>query len=130
MTLLLDTHILLWAGQNSPRLPSRMRDLICDPINTLYFSVASLWEIIIKNDLKRADFAVNAAMLRRGLLENGYLELAITGEHTLALASLPKLHKDPFDHILIAQAIQEGACLLTVDTQVVQYQFYGVTVVS
>jgi len=127
--LLLDTHILLWAAQNSPRLPSRTRDLISDPVNTLLFSVASLWEIIIKNGLQRADFAVNATMLRRGLLANGYTELAVTGEHTLALASLPMLHKDPFDRLLIAQAMQEGAYLLTVDEQVVQYQRYGVAVI-
>jgi len=127
--LLLDTHILLWAAQNSPRLPARTRDLISDPVNTLLFSVASLWEIIIKNGLQRADFAVNAAMLRRGLLANGYTELAITGEHTLALATLPMLHKDPFDRLLISQAIEEGAYLLTVDEQVVQYQRYGVVVI-
>jgi len=129
MKLLLDTHILLWAAQNSPRLPSRTRDLISDPINTLLFSVASLWEIIIKNGLQRADFAVNATMLRRGLLANGYTELVVTGEHTLALASLPMLHKDPFDRMLIAQAIEEGAYLLTVDEQVAQYQRYGVAVI-
>jgi len=128
--LLLDTHILLWAAQNSPRLPARTRDLISDPVNTLLFSVASLWEIIIKNGLQRADFAVNAAMLRRGLLANGYTELAVTGEHTLALTTLPMLHKDPFDRLLISQAIEEGAYLLTVDEQVAQYQRYGVAVIS
>jgi len=130
MKLLLDTHILLWAAQNSPRLPHRTRDLISDPVNTLLFSVASLWEIIIKNGLQRADFAVNATMLRRGLLANGYTELAVTGEHTLALTSLPMLHKDPFDRMLIVQAIEEGAYLLTADAQVAQYQRYGVAVIS
>jgi len=129
MKLLLDTQILLWAAQNSPSLPARTRDLISDPVNTLLFSVASLWEIITKNGLQRADFFVNAAMLRRGLLENGYSELVVTGEHTLALTSLPLLHKDPFDRMLIVQAMQEGAYLLTVDAQVTQYQRYGVAVI-
>jgi len=130
MKLLLDTHILLWAAQNSPRLSRQARDLIRDPTHTLLFSVASLWEIIIKNSLQRVDFAVNATALRNALLENGYEELPVAGEHVLALASLPLLHKDPFDRILITQAIREGAYLLSVDAQVMQYQQYGAATIN
>jgi len=130
MKLLLDTHILLWAAQNSPRLSQQARDLINDPAHTLLFSVVSLWEIIIKNNLQRVDFVVNAAVLRNALLENGYEELPVAGEHVLALASLPLLHKDPFDRLLITQAIREGAHLLSVDAQVMQYQQYGAATIN
>jgi len=130
MKLLLDTHILLWAAQSAPKLSPNARRLIEDADNTLFFSVASLWEIVIKNGLQRADFTVNAAVLRRGLLENGYHELGLTGEHVLALASLPMLHKDPFDRILVTQAMQEGMHLLTADAQIAPYQSYGVSVLN
>jgi len=128
MRLLLDTHILLWAARLDARLSYRARSLIENPENVLFFSAASLWEIVIKNSLRRADFDVNAAVLRRGLLENGYQELAVTGDHVLALASLPLLHKDPFDRILIAQAMREGMYLLTVDVQIARYLPYGLAV--
>jgi len=130
MKLLLDTHILLWAARNESRLSYQALSLIENPDNDLLYSVASLWEIVIKNSLGRADFYVNATVLRRNLLENGYQELAVAGEHMQALASLPPLHKDPFDRILIAQAIQEGMPLLTADAQIVQYQQFGVAVVD
>jgi len=130
MNLLLDTHILLWAARAEPRLSYQARALIENPDNALFFSVASLWEIVIKNALGRADFYVNAAVLRRSLLENGYQELAVAGEHVQALASLPPLHKDPFDRILIAQAIQESVPLLTADAQIAQYQLFGLTVLD
>jgi len=130
MKLLLDTHILLWAAQSAPKLSPNARRLIEDADNTLFFSVASLWEIVIKNGLQRANFTVNAAVLRRGLLENGYHELGLTGEHVLALASLPVLHKDPFDRILVTQAMQEGMHLLTADAQIAPYQSYGVSVLN
>jgi len=130
MKLLLDTHILLWAAQNSPRLSQQARELISDPTHTLLFSVASLWEIIIKSSLQRDDFVVNGAVLRSALLENGYEELPVVAEHVLALASLPLLHKDPFDRILITQTIREGAHLLTVDAQVMQYRQYGAAIIN
>jgi len=128
MRVLLDTHILLWAAQSSPRLSYRARRLLDDPDIQPLFSVVSLWEITIKNDLKRADFYVNTHVLRRGLLENGYSELAVQSEHVLSLVGLPPQHKDPFDRMLIAQAMQEGIHLLTVDEQIVQYRPYGAAV--
>lgn len=121
MKLLLDTHLLLWAAEDSPRLSPAARALINDPANDLIFSAASLWEIAIKRNLGRDDFKVEPRVLRRGLVDNGYTELPITGEHTLTLDLLPPLHRDPFDRILVAQALSEGFLLLTVDSWVAQY---------
>ena len=121
MKLLLDTHLLLWAAGEPKRLSRRARSLIEDPGNELWFSAASFWEISIKRSLARADFQVDARLLRRGLLDNGYLELAITSEHTLAIEALPALHKDPFDRLLVAQAITDGMLLLTADAALAVY---------
>ena len=87
----------------------------------LFFSVASIWEVGIKNSLGRKDFHVDVHVLRRSLLDNGYHELYICSEHAVAINDLPALHKDPFDRILIAQALIEGIILLTVDTMVAEY---------
>jgi PIN domain nuclease of toxin-antitoxin system len=121
MTLLLDTHLLLWAALGDSVLPSSVAELINEPTNDLVFSVANIWEIAIKSSLGRADFEVNPHILRTRLLENGYVEVPISGEHVLAVANLPNLHKDPFDRILVAQASVEGFTLLTVDPLVASY---------
>lgn len=121
MKLLLDTHLLLWASGTPERLSQEAIALITTPENELYFSAASLWEIAIKNALGRPDFQINTRLMRRGLLENGYIEMTITGEHTIAVEALPALHKDPFDRILICQALVEGLILLTSDQLVAQY---------
>jgi PIN domain nuclease of toxin-antitoxin system len=121
MKLLLDTHVLLWAAGSPAQLPPAARAMLDDPDNELLFSAASLWEIAIKRGLGRADFQVDARVLRRGLLDNGYLELPITSEHAVFIDSLPAIHKDPFDRILIAQATVEGITLLTADALVAQY---------
>ncbi len=121
MKFLLDTHLLLWAAGPLARLSSQARQLIDDPDNELLFSAASLWEIAIKSALRRPNFRVDAPLLRRNLLNNGYRELAVTGEHAVAVASLPPLHKDPFDRILVAQSVVEGITLLTTDPLVAQY---------
>ncbi len=121
MKLLLDTHVLLWAAGSPAQLPPDARAMLEDPDNELLFSAASLWEIAIKRSLGRADFQVDARVLRRGLLDNGYLELPITSEHTVFIDSLPPIHKDPFDRILIAQATVEGITLLTADALIAQY---------
>lgn len=121
MKLLLDTHLLLWAAGSPEQLPTAAGPLLEDPQNELLFSAASLWEIAIKRGLGRADFKVDARVLRRGLLDNGYQELAIASEHAVFIDSLPPLHKDPFDRILVAQATVEGITLLTADALVAQY---------
>ncbi|MFP5230057.1 MAG: type II toxin-antitoxin system VapC family toxin [Acidobacteriota bacterium] len=121
MKLLLDTHLLLWVAAGSDRLPITARATIEDPAHQLIFSAASLWEVALKQALGRADFHADPALLRRGLLDNGYTELAVTGRHAVAVAGLPSLHKDPFDRMLIAQAIADGLLLLTLDPEVARY---------
>jgi PIN domain nuclease of toxin-antitoxin system len=121
MKLLLDTHLLLWAAGNPDRLPAAARRLLDDPQNEPIFSSASLWEVAIKHGLGRGDFRVDARLLRRGLLDNGYGELPITSEHAVALDSLPPIHKDPFDRILVAQSMVEGITLLTADPLIARY---------
>ena len=121
MKLLLDTHLLLWAADSIERVPTGARALMADPGNELLFSAASLWEIAIKNGLNRPDFCVNARLLRRGLIDNGYGELPVRSEHAIAIDGLPPIHKDPFDRLLIAQATIEGITLLTDDATVAKY---------
>ena len=121
MKLLLDTHLLLWAAGEPRRLSKRARTLIDDAGNELLFSAASLWEVAIKRGLGREDFKVDARLLRRGLLDNGYNELPISSDHVVATESLPPIHKDPFDRVLVAQATVEGITLLTIDSLVAQY---------
>lgn len=121
MNLLLDTHVLLCAAAEPEKLSTEATTLISDEAARLYFSAASLWEVVIKNGLQRADFHVDPHLLRRGLLDNGYQELPITAQHTLGVVQLPDLHKDPFDRILVAQAIGEGFLLLTADRLVAGY---------
>jgi PIN domain nuclease of toxin-antitoxin system len=121
LKLLLDTHLLLWAAGAPAKLSAKVRKLLDDPRNDLFFSAASLWEVTIKNDLGRNDFHVDPRLLRRGLLDNGYAELAITSEHAVAVAGLPPLHRDPFDRLLVAQAMVEGIVLLTNDPVVARY---------
>ena len=121
MKLLLDTHLLLWAAGEPERLPASARRLLSDPANQLLFSPASLWEVAIKRGLRRDDFRVDARLLRRGLLDNSYDELPVTGQHAVAADGLPPIHKDPFDRLLVAQSIVEGVSLLTADPAVAQY---------
>ena len=121
MRLLLDTHLLLWVAGTPKRLPAATRKAIESSDNRLFFSVASIWEIVIKRGLDRPDFQVDAHLLRRGLLDNGYAELAVTGEHALSVEALPPIHKDPFDRLLVAQATAEGMTLLTADATVARY---------
>jgi len=121
MKLLLDTHVLLCAAGQPRRLSKAARALIDSDDNELFFSAASLWEIVIKHSLGRDDFKADARLPRRGLLDNGYSELPIASEHAVALESLPPIHRDPFDRILVAQAQVEGITLLTADPKVAQY---------
>ena len=121
MKLLLDTHLLLWSAGQPERLSKEARALIESPQNELFFSSASLWEVVIKRGLGRDDFKVDARLLRRGLLDNGYSELPIGSEHVVAVDNLPPIHKDPFDRVLVAQAQVEGITLLTADPTVAEY---------
>lgn len=102
-------------------MSSRARSLIEDPGNTLLFSAASLWEITIRAGSDREDFQVDPHLLYRGLVDNDYEELPVTARHALAVGTLPDLHRDPFDRLLVEQAIAEGIRLLTRDPLVQAY---------
>ena len=119
MKILSDTQILLWAAADE--LPPEAARYIEDTANTLLFSPASIWEVVIKQGLGRTDFSVDPASFYSGLLSAGYQELPISGRHTLLISNLPPIHKDPFDRILLAQAAAEGIPLLTADTILSQY---------
>jgi PIN domain nuclease of toxin-antitoxin system len=121
MILLVDTHLVLWAAGQPKKLSKKARGLLENPDSQLLFSAASLWEIAIKHGLGRADFRVEPRRLRRGLVDNGWRELTVSSEHALATLSLPLIHKDPFDRMLVAQAHVEGLTLLTSDEIVAQY---------
>lgn len=121
MNLLLDTHLLIWTSTVSGRLPKTARTLIGDEGNQIFFSAASLWEIAIKTALRRPDFDVDARILRRHLLSEGYQELDVTGDHAVHVDVLPLIHRDPFDRLLVAQAMIEGLTLLTADETVARY---------
>jgi PIN domain nuclease of toxin-antitoxin system len=121
MKLLIDTHLLLWASEASSRLPRIALRLFSDPANELVFSVASIWEISIKHAKGLKSFHAHPGTVWKGLLENGYIELPVRGKHAVQVDALPSIHKDPFDRLLIAQAIVEGITLLTVDATVARY---------
>ncbi len=121
MKILLDTHLLLWVARDPDKLSAEALELLGSTENKLFFSVASLWEIAIKKGLGRSDFQVDARLLYRELLEHGYNELVISGEHAVMVDALPPIHKDPFDRILIAQAMKEGFLLLTKDAAIAKY---------
>jgi PIN domain nuclease of toxin-antitoxin system len=119
MKLLIDTHLLLWAAADI--LPKKAVPYFTNDENQLFFSSASIWEVIIKKSLDRPDFQIEPPELYWGLLNNGYTELCISSHHVLFVADLPQIHKDLFDRILAAQAKAEGMTLLTSDKAVSQY---------
>jgi PIN domain nuclease of toxin-antitoxin system len=121
MKVLLDTHIILWAAGQPDKLSEAARDTLVDTRNSLFFSTASIWEIVIKQSFDRNDFKVDPYRLRKMLVMNDYSELPVTSEHALRVDTLPSFHSDPFDRILIAQARTEGMLLLTVDSAIIEY---------
>ena len=118
---LLDTHLVLWAALGSSRLPDAVTHALADPAFRPCYSVASIWEVVIKSALGRQDFAVDAAALRRGLRAGGWEEIEIAAPHVLGVAALPPLHADPFDRLLLAQARAEGLPLWSTDAAVLAY---------
>ena len=121
MQLLLDTHLLVWAMGEPERLDPALVHLLEDPMNTPVFSVASLWELVIKRGLDRPDFRLEPPLLRQALLEAGWRELPMEAHHVLVLGQLPALHRDPFDRLLLAQAQADGLLFITADQQLAQY---------
>lgn len=123
MRFLVDTHILVWQAREPERLSNRMVAILDDGEVDLHYSVASLWEVAIKNSLSRMSFTMDAAALRGGLGESGYAELDVAANHVLEVGRLEPIHGDPFDRLLLAQARVEGLVLLTVDEQVLAYGY-------
>jgi PIN domain nuclease of toxin-antitoxin system len=121
VNLLLDTHVALWAITDSPRLSPKARDLIQAARTTVWISAASVWEIAIKHALGRGDMPVSGQDAVRYFRESGYCFLPIDVDHALAVESLPAHHQDPFDRILVAQALIEPMRLLTHDPVVARY---------
>jgi PIN domain nuclease of toxin-antitoxin system len=121
MSLLLDTHVLIWALDSPKRLAPEVRGEIEDPHNEIFFSAASIWEIAIKSGLGKLDFPHSAEAIAQGAIHTGFTELPVTAKHAAAVARLPTHHRDPFDRLLIAQALALPAHLLTVDAALGPY---------
>ena len=121
MRLLLDTHVLLWWLAESPELKPAMRAAIANPANLVYVSAVSVWEIEIKRALRKLQAPKNWS---DALTEEAFRRLPVTWEHALHVSSLPPIHRDPFDRMLVAQALVEKLVLVTDDDIVKQY---GVT---
>jgi PIN domain nuclease of toxin-antitoxin system len=119
--LLLDTHIALWALVDSPRLPAKARLLILAPDNEVVVSAASIWEIAIKRGLSKKNMPVSGTEARSWFLRAGYTLLPVTAEHAALVEGLPPHHADPFDRILVAQALAEPLRLVTHDPTVSRY---------
>ncbi|MBS0353375.1 MAG: type II toxin-antitoxin system VapC family toxin [Proteobacteria bacterium] len=121
MNLLLDTHVALWAITDSPKLLQKARELIQSPKTTVWISVASVWEIAIKHSLGRGDMPVSSQDAVRYFRESGYRFLVVEAEHAIAVEDLAAHHQDPFDRILVAQAVVEPMRLMTHDPIVALY---------
>jgi PIN domain nuclease of toxin-antitoxin system len=118
---LVDTQLLLWNAWGSPKLPARVGRLFRDGRHEFFASVASIWEVAIKSGQARKGFVANAANLRENFIENGFHELAVTGAHAAAIERLPLLHGDPFDRLIVAQALVEPMVLITTDVRLAGY---------
>ena len=121
MRLLLDTHVLLWALIEPKRLNAEFRSLLENPDHEVLFSAASIWEISIKAALGRADFQVAPATIVEAAEATGFIELPVRAAAALKVAALPHHHRDPFDRLLVAQAMTEQTALYTADTQLGAY---------
>ncbi|ROH88126.1 type II toxin-antitoxin system VapC family toxin [Pseudomethylobacillus aquaticus] len=120
-TYLLDTNILLCALISPERLNVEIQQGLIDSQNVIYFSAASIWEIAIKASLNKANFDFSAADIQYLAIETGFTELPVHASHTLVLSTLPLHHRDPFDRLLISQAMALPAYLLTSDALLGQY---------
>lgn len=120
MRILLDTHIALWAVTAHPSLSPQARKIILDA-DEVFVSVASTWEIAVKHSLGKGDMPVSAAQALQAFTDAGYVLLDIKPEHTIKVEELPPIHKDPFDRMLVAQALCEPLVLVTRDLMVAQY---------
>ncbi len=121
MRFLLDTHLLLWIATGDRPLPTKALALLDDPSSALHFSVASIWEVAIKYASGRSNIRIDPIRLRQAFLSEGYVEIEITSAHVMGVTGLPAIHKDPFDRLLLSQAIAENLTLLTADRTLALY---------
>ena len=121
MYILLDTNVLLWTAGASARLDQATTDLIENPSNNVMFSAASIWEIAIKTGLGRPDFQIAPEFIIQAAQQSGFVELPITAQTAAKAVDLPPHHKDPFDRLLIVQAMSEPAIFLTTDRILTRY---------
>ena len=121
MRILLDTHILIWALLGSRRLPKKAEEAIAAGGNEILFSAASIWEIAIKRQTRRIEFSIDAHRIAEAAIETGFVELPVTSVAAAGVGHLPLHHKDPFDRLLVSQALDEPARLFTVDPQLAPY---------
>jgi PIN domain nuclease of toxin-antitoxin system len=119
--LLLDTHVLLWVAAEPRRLPLEVRERLESPDNDVLFSAASIWELAIKMQIGRVDLGVSPEKLADEAVRRGFDELPVTAAHAAGVRRLPLHHRDPFDRLLVAQALHEPARLLTVDRALEPY---------
>lgn len=130
MKYLLDTHIILWALIDDPRINGEVKDIILNPKNTIYYSTVSPWEVEIRH-LRNPNFKLSGEQLIFLCDQNGLLNLSVQNEHIKELKNLDRQsdHKDPFDKILLAQARQEGMILITHDSKFRQYSDHHLMIV-
>jgi PIN domain nuclease of toxin-antitoxin system len=121
VNLLLDTHVALWAIADSPKLPKKARELIQSPKSSVWISAVTIWEIAIKYKLGRGDMPISSQDALRYFRDAGYVFLPVEPEHAVAVEDLPAHHADPFDRLLVAQALIEPMRLITHDATVAQY---------
>ncbi|OPH35606.1 PIN domain [Moraxella lacunata] len=122
MNYLLDTHIVIWLAKEPHKLSDKVKNILENTENTIYFSTVNLWEIALKTNLNKDGFKFDTIKLYQRLLENGFIELDINHKYTKILENLPIIHKDPFDRMLIAQSMIDNLCLITNDDKIIQYQ--------
>ncbi len=121
MRYLVDTHVLIWATMDSEKLSNAARETLCKGDGEYYFSAASIWEIALKRTKHPEQFPFTAAAARKLFLAAGFVELAVSARHSAAVEDLPKIHGDPFDRMLVAQALSENMKLVTHDRMILQY---------
>ena len=124
MNILLDTNYLIWTSLNT--LSPEVDKIITDRNNNIYFSPASIWEIVIKQDSNNEDFNVDATSLYNALLGSDIKEIAISSKHSVMVGNLPSYHNDPFDRILLSQAIVENMSFFTSDKKFKEYPYKNI----
>ena len=130
MKCLLDTHIILWLAENSPKLSDAMKAVILDEENEKYVSIASCWEVSIKHSLKKLGLVGGTSEFFHIIQENGFELLNVLKDHLIVLEALPFHHRDPFDRLLIATALAENLGLVTDDASIKAYAGEKLTIIS